>query len=538
MTRPHDRLDGTSRRARIVVAGSAAAIAVGILAAGADFASHGSPASTAIDVVVGLVFVGGAVVAAGPWRTRALFGAVGFTWLAGSFLTGAQIAYAGVLAVALVTFPGGRPSSVRRWLVVALSVVAVVIEPTAAVLAALFVAVVAAAAFGNPWERAASVFPVAAAVALACVLAAHAVAEQQQPVGFDDALWLLAVEAVLVAIAIGFPIAARAVARERERLADRLLADEHPAGLDGLAAVLADTLDEPNLRVFRWDLDAASYVDGDGRRADVGKAGSVIAVNDDVERLAMVAHDGRPAMQDPVVARAVAEAVRLAALNGRWQASLDVQITELEMARGRLVAATDRQRTVIAKRLLDEVVGPIESAVAVLQGLEARTAKPEAVTGGADQPEARDALRVANAELAASIDEVRAITDGLPPGGLGEGGLAPALQRLAERCPIPIVLMLAPDAAADPDREATLFYVCSEALANTIKHANASHVSIDLRREHGGLVLVVADDGIGGASRSGFGLRGLADRLAAYGGRLRVESPPGAGTKLTARIGL
>ncbi|HEY4752814.1 MAG TPA: hypothetical protein VIH37_05970, partial [Candidatus Limnocylindrales bacterium] len=123
MTRPHDRLDGTSRRARIVVAGSAAAIAVGILAAGADFASHGSPASTAIDVVVGFVFIGGASVAAGPWRTRALFGAVGFTWLAGSFLTGAQIAYAGVLAVALVTFPGGRPSSVRRWLVVALSVV-------------------------------------------------------------------------------------------------------------------------------------------------------------------------------------------------------------------------------------------------------------------------------------------------------------------------------------------------------------------------------------------------------------------------------
>ncbi len=85
-------------------------------------------------------------------------------------------------------------------------------------------------------------------------------------------------------------------------------------------------------------------------------------------------------------------------------------------------------------------------------------------------------------------------------------------------------------------RETALFYVCSEALANATKHARASRISIDLRRDRGDLVIAISDDGVGGARLSGFGLRGLADRLAVHGGRLRVDSPPGAGTTLIARI--
>ena len=94
------------------------------------------------------------------------------------------------------------------------------------------------------------------------------------------------------------------------------------------------------------------------------------------------------------------------------------------------------------------------------------------------------------------------------------------------------------DATADPERETALFYVCSEALANAIKHAGATRISIDLRRNRGDLVITIVDDGIGGAQVSGSGLRGLADRLAAFGGRLRVDSPPGAGATLRATIRL
>jgi signal transduction histidine kinase len=146
-------------------------------------------------------------------------------------------------------------------------------------------------------------------------------------------------------------------------------------------------------------------------------------------------------------------------------------------------------------------------------------------TGGTNPREARDALRVASEELAASIDDVLAITYGLPPVGLGDGGLLGALHRLAERCPIPVALTLAPDAAADADRETALFYVCSEALANTIKHARASHVSIDLRRDRAGLTLVLPTT----AAPLGRRVRPRARRPdGGGGGRLRVDSPPGA----------
>jgi signal transduction histidine kinase len=93
-----------------------------------------------------------------------------------------------------------------------------------------------------------------------------------------------------------------------------------------------------------------------------------------------------------------------------------------------------------------------------------------------------------------------------------------------------------PAAASDPDTEATLFYVCSEALTNAVKHATASQIDIAINRVDDAVVVTVADDGCGGADPSGSGLQGLADRLAARGGQLRVVSPPGAGTTVTATI--
>jgi signal transduction histidine kinase len=79
-------------------------------------------------------------------------------------------------------------------------------------------------------------------------------------------------------------------------------------------------------------------------------------------------------------------------------------------------------------------------------------------------------------------------------------------------------------------------YVCSEALVNAEKHAGASRLTVDLSQDDRSVVLRVTDDGRGGADPAGSGLSGLADRLAVYGGRLRVESPPGAGTILTATL--
>ena len=79
--------------------------------------------------------------------------------------------------------------------------------------------------------------------------------------------------------------------------------------------------------------------------------------------------------------------------------------------------------------------------------------------------------------------------------------------------------------------------MCAEALTNVAKYARAARVTIEARREPGRLVVAIADDGAGGADPSrGSGLRGLADRVEALGGRLSVESPPGAGTRLEAEL--
>jgi signal transduction histidine kinase len=88
-----------------------------------------------------------------------------------------------------------------------------------------------------------------------------------------------------------------------------------------------------------------------------------------------------------------------------------------------------------------------------------------------------------------------------------------------------------------PDVEATAYFVASEALANVAKHAHASRASISARREEGVLVIEISDDGVGGASAStGSGLHGLADRVEARGGHFRVESSPGAGTRVVGEI--
>jgi signal transduction histidine kinase len=90
-----------------------------------------------------------------------------------------------------------------------------------------------------------------------------------------------------------------------------------------------------------------------------------------------------------------------------------------------------------------------------------------------------------------------------------------------------------------PPIEAAAYYVVSESIANVVKHAHASSVRVGLNTENGAVVIEVADDGVGGAdAANGSGLRGLADRLAALDGRLRIESPQSGGTRVVAEIPL
>ena len=139
------------------------AAALGVLAARADLASGGiGPAATVADLAVGISFVGGAVLARGPWRCRALFTAVGLAWLIGSIVPAADLAYLSVLAIGLTTFPNGRPRSTRdrvliaTSLVVAVISVAAVLVPPLPALAALFASIAATSWTGQRWARAAA----------------------------------------------------------------------------------------------------------------------------------------------------------------------------------------------------------------------------------------------------------------------------------------------------------------------------------------------------------------------------------------------
>ena len=116
-------------------------------------------------------------------------------------------------------------------------------------------------------------------------------------------------------------------------------------------------------------------------------------------------------------------------------------------------------------------------------------------------------------------------------------GLEVALDTLVAGAPVPVTLAADLDGRIDEAIEVAAYYVVSESLANVGKHAQASAAAVSVARQDGTLVVEIADDGVGGAnSELGTGLRGLADRVEARGGRLRVWTPRGGGTRVRAEI--
>jgi signal transduction histidine kinase len=241
--------------------------------------------------------------------------------------------------------------------------------------------------------------------------------------------------------------------------------------------------------------------------------------------VAVVAHRSA-ALEDAPTAAAVAAAVRLAVTHLRLQEEQQERLGELEASRARMVAAADRQRTRAAAELRQDVQAPLRGAQSELCATQAAVPDPKVAA----------AIDVVVQELAAATGEIADLVAGVPPADLGGGRLARALQGLAEASPVPVTVAVADDAAGSQEAETALFYVCCEALANAVKHAAATRVVIAVERLDGGLVATIADDGRGGADPAGSGLQGLADRLAARNGRLRVDSPPEAGTTVTATV--
>ena len=153
--------------------------------------------------------------------------------------------------------------------------------------------------------------------------------------------------------------------------------------------------------------------------------------------------------------------------------------------------------------------------------------------------EAHELLDEALEQMTSGIRDLRELATGIHPSVLTDRGLGAALEALANRSPMPVELGELPRRRLPTPMETTAYFVVAEALTNAAKHARCIHVHVNLRVERGSVIVEVRDDGVGGADPSaGSGLRGLADRVNAMGGSLEVESPPGEGTTISARIAL
>jgi signal transduction histidine kinase len=204
---------------------------------------------------------------------------------------------------------------------------------------------------------------------------------------------------------------------------------------------------------------------------------------------------------------------------------------QLTASRARIVAAADDARRRIERDLHD---GTQQRLVSLCLELRlAQSAVP------AELPELQGQIGRVAEELTGAIEELREIARGIHPAILSEGGLGPALRTLARRAAIPVELEIRTDDRADEPIEVAAYYVVSEALTNTTKHAHASHVHVAVEKRDSQLHLSIRDDGVGGADPAGgSGLIGLSDRVHALDGSIEVTSHHGKGTAIVADLPL
>jgi signal transduction histidine kinase len=204
---------------------------------------------------------------------------------------------------------------------------------------------------------------------------------------------------------------------------------------------------------------------------------------------------------------------------------------ELAASRRRIVAASDDERRRIERNLHDGTQQRLVSLGLAVRAAEANLA-PE-------REDVQDQLSRVAIGLADAVEDLQEISRGIHPAILSKGGLGPALRTLAHRSAIPVDLAITTDVRLAEPIEVAAYFVASEALANAAKHSDATRIDVSLERRNGNLFLSVRDDGVGGADAArGSGIVGLNDRVEALGGSLRVDSSPGEGTQIVARLPL
>jgi len=287
-----------------------------------------------------------------------------------------------------------------------------------------------------------------------------------------------------------------------------------------LQAALARTLGDPDL--------AVAYPDGSGRvHAPAEEGKRVVPIEHEGREIAALVYDAA-LDDDPELVEAVTAAATIALENELLHEESAARLVELQASRERIVTAGDTERRRLERNLHDGAQQRLVALAMQLRLIEHQIH---------DDPEAAERLvKTASDELALSLGELRELARGIHPAVL-DHGLEPALQTLAGQATVPTSVSFEPPDRLPETVELAAYFVASEALANVAKYAQARSAAVHVTRKNGGVVVEISDDGVGGADASrGSGLRGLADRVEALDGRLRVLSPPGHGTIVRAEL--
>jgi signal transduction histidine kinase len=298
-----------------------------------------------------------------------------------------------------------------------------------------------------------------------------------------------------------------------------------------LREALRRALGDPSLELAYWVPASGRYVDAAGTPMRMPQASgerAATVVEREGEPIAALIHDPALAENSELV-QSVCATAALTLENARLQAELRARLAELQASRARLVEATDTERRRIERDLHDGTQQRLVSIAMTLGLAESKLA--------VDRPAVQPVLREAREALTIALAELRELTQGIRPAILVERGLVAALDDLSRRAALPVRLDVSVGGRLPEQVEGAAYFVASETLANAAKHSHASEARLTASQDERVLVLEVSDNGIGGASAgSGSGLRGLADRVEALGGRLMVSSPPGRGTTVRAEL--
>jgi signal transduction histidine kinase len=293
--------------------------------------------------------------------------------------------------------------------------------------------------------------------------------------------------------------------------------------------LLAESLGDHSVAIAYWLPDRDVFVDEVGRPVELPEPGSGrawTAVERDGRRVAAIVHDAALDTSRELV-HAAAAASSLAIDNERLKADLRARVEELRVSRLRIVEATDATRRRIERDLHDGAQQQLVALALELHLLKSRV----------KDPDAGPLVDRLSERLATALAELRELARGIHPAILTQRGLGPAIDALADRGPVAIDADVDIDGRLPAQIEAAAYFVVAEALTNVAKYAQADSARVEIRQKGDEVLVAVSDDGVGGVDvDSGSGLRGLKDRLAAVDGTLTIDSPPGAGTRVEARL--